>query len=104
MAGLSTVFPRDESSVLQRALLNWRRSADQVRGPLHLPGLAPRLPPASSVPHSLALTRLRLQGYTGSRIKVGDYLYYGQGTVASVEGAAQEYRAAADANNAEVIG
>eukprot|EP00045_Choanoeca_perplexa_P011359 m.120091 g.120091 ORF g.120091 m.120091 type:complete len:676 (+) comp15606_c0_seq1:95-2122(+) len=70
-AGLSDEFTLDDNSTYQRALLNWRRSAEQ--------------------------------GSTTARVKVGDYLYYGHGSVPSVEAAAHEYRVAADNNHAQAM-
>lgn len=55
-----------------------------------------------SIPHS-PLPVTTSQGHAGSRVKVGDYLYYGRGVAADPDAAADEYRAAADANNAQAM-
>lgn len=86
--GFSEIFSLQNETqklqVYQRAFMNWRRSADQV----------------------VLVSSLRatdgLQGHSGARVKVGDYLYYGHGVEASVEAAAAEYRSASDAHNPEV--
>ena len=35
-------------------------------------------------------------GYSQARVKLGDYYYYGQGTVVNYEAAASQYRIASD--------
>jgi len=47
--------------------------------------------------------RSATQGHAGSRVRVGDYLYYGLGVTPDHEAAADEYRSAADANNAQAM-
>ena len=37
-----------------------------------------------------------LPGYIQARVKLGDYYYYGQGTVVNYEAAASQYRIASD--------
>eukprot|EP00730_Choanoeca_flexa_P015327 TRINITY_DN7016_c0_g1_i3.p1 TRINITY_DN7016_c0_g1~~TRINITY_DN7016_c0_g1_i3.p1 ORF type:complete len:668 (+),score=158.85 TRINITY_DN7016_c0_g1_i3:108-2111(+) len=69
--GVSEEFSLETNSTYQRALLNWRRAAQQ--------------------------------GSQTARVKVGDYLYYGHGSTASVEAAAHEYRVAADNNHPQAM-
>jgi TPR repeat protein len=42
------------------------------------------------------------QGYAGSRVKVGDYNYYGRGVAVNYVAAAHEYHTASEARNAQV--
>jgi hypothetical protein len=63
---------------------------------LHFSGALTILAPLSPLAYSP-------QGHTGSRVKVGDYLYYGLGVAPDHEAAADEYRSAADANDAQAM-
>ena len=66
--------------------------------------LCPHLFPPSPSRVALPLfSRPFTQGHAGSRVRVGDYLYYGLGVTPNHEAAADEYRSAADANNAQAM-
>ena len=70
-----------------RAFVNWKLSADQVRTDLLL---------------CICLTQ-PTKGSADSRVKLGDYHYYGRGTAVNYVAAAQEYHKAVEAKNPQVL-